>query len=394
MSSAHGVLRGWAVGIRQLWALSRKELRQLVRDRALFGFVIYIFTLDLLLNATGGWSDLRHTPLSVRDLDQSALSRELAARLRAPYFARVSPAPNPELAEDSLDRGAARLVLELPPELSTRVARHSEQVALQLLVDSSKVFIGYMAGSYVTEITETLNQELAGEQLRRRGLDPQALPRVSNEQRTIYTVTGNDGWSHALSGLLAMLTFACVTLPGTALVREKERGTAEQLLVSPLTPLGILGPKIASMTLVSVLGVLLALFGILGPLVGLPCRGSVLLLLAVSALFAAATAGLGILLATLSRTTAQLGLLAILVVLPIVQLSGLWNTVETMPLLLRYLIELSPLRHFAFVLYGILLQGSGLRLLWPHVLAMLLFGAGVFAVGARRFATQLAAGGV
>jgi ABC-2 type transport system permease protein len=180
--SAARLLTRWAVDLRQLWALSLEELRQLVRDRALFGFAIYIFTLDLVLNATGGWSDLRRTRLSVRDLDQSALSRELVARLRAPYFLRVSPAPTPEGAESVLDRGEARAVLELPPDLSTRVARHSEQVAVQLLVDTSKVFIGYMAGSYVTQITETLNQELSAEQLRRLGVDPRTLPRVENDQ--------------------------------------------------------------------------------------------------------------------------------------------------------------------------------------------------------------------
>lgn len=386
-------LRRGSIVARQLWALSLKELRQLVRDRAVFGFVLYIFTLDLLLNASGGWSDLANTPLSVRDLDQSELSRELVARLRAPYFRPVSPAMTPEAGERALDRGEAKLILELPPDLSARVANSSEQVPVQVLIDSSKVFTAYMAGSYTVEITETLNEGLAAGQLRRLGIEPSSLPRVENAQRTIHTVAANDGWSHALSGLLAMLTFACVMLPGTALVREQERGTAEQLLVSPLTPLGVLIPKVASMTLVSVLGMAVAIFGILQPLVDLPCRGSVALLLGMTAAFASATAGLGIFLATLSRTTAQLGLLTILIVLPIVQLSGLWNTVATMPVLLRHLIELSPLRHFSFAIYGILLKGWGLGSVWRHALAMVLFGVAVFALAAWRSRAQAWAGG-
>jgi ABC-2 type transport system permease protein len=181
-------------------------------------------------------------------------------------------------------------------------------------------------------------------------------------------------------------------LPGTALVREKERGTAEQLLVSPLTPLAILLSKIAAMTLVSVLGMIVAIFGVLTPLVGLSCRGSMVLFLGMTAAYACATAGLGIFLATLTRTSAQLGLLTLLVVLPLVQLSGLWNTVETMPVALRLLIELSPLRHFGFVVYGILLKGSGLAELWPHALAIVSFGATVFVLAARRFQAQFAAG--
>jgi ABC-2 type transport system permease protein len=190
-----------------------------------------------------------------------------------------------------------------------------------------------------------------------------------------------------------MLTFACVMLPGAALVREKERGTAEQLLVSPLTPLGIVVPKVLSMAFVSVVGTAFGIFVVLTPLVGLPCRGSVTLLLLLTAAYAATMGGLGILLATLSRTTAQLGLLTILTAVPLVQLSGLWNTIESMPLALGRIVELSPLRHFSFVVYGILIKGCGLDVLWPHALTIAAFGAALFTLAVTRFHAQFASGG-
>jgi ABC-2 type transport system permease protein len=190
-----------------------------------------------------------------------------------------------------------------------------------------------------------------------------------------------------------MLTFACVMLPGAALVREKERGTAEQLLVSPLTPLGIVVPKVLAMAFVSVVGTAFGIFAVLAPLVGLHCRGNVGLLLLLTAAYAATMGGLGILLATLSRTSAQLGLLTILTAVPLVQLSGLWNTIESMPAVLARVVELSPLRHFSFIVYGILIKGCGLDVLWTHALTIVVFGAALFVLAVTRFHRQFAAGG-
>jgi ABC-2 type transport system permease protein len=185
-----------------------------------------------------------------------------------------------------------------------------------------------------------------------------------------------------------MMTVACILLPGSAMVREKERGTIEQLLVSPLTPLQVMLPKVVAMVLVMMAGTALALFGIMQPVFGVPIRGSVPLFLLMTAVYAFTNAGLGLVAATFSRTASQVGLLALLMVMPIVTLSGTWTPLEGMPQALDTLMLLSPLRHFIEIAYGILLRGAGLDTLWDSALAMTLLGCGLFALGASRFRRQ------
>jgi ABC-2 type transport system permease protein len=375
---------------RQLVALLGKELLQLIRDRALFGYVVYIFTLNIVINAASASTELRHTPVLVRDADRSALSRELARGLREPYFKVESSSESDESVSRRLDRGDVRLALELPSGLERRVGEAREPARVQALVDSSKAISGYLTSSYAARITETLNRDLILQRLAQRGVDPRTLPRVENERRTLYNFAGDERWSSAISMLLTMMTVACVLLPAAALVREKERGTAEQLLVSPLSPLQILVPKVLAMVLVSLVGTAVSVFLIMGPLFSVPCRGSPALFLTLTAIYAFANAGLGVVLGTFSRTTAQVGLLVMLTVMPLVQLSGTWGAVESMPSVLRYGMLVSPLRHFIVITYGVLLKGVGLEVLWPQALAIAGLGLLLFGAAAARFRGQFA----
>jgi len=147
-------------------------------------------------------------------------------------------------------------------------------------------------------------------------------------------------------------------------VREKERGTIEQLLVSPLSALQVMLAKVGSMVVVMLAGTAIALFGIMQPVYGVPAKGSLPLLFALTAVYAFATAGLGLAAATFARTSGQTGLLVMLIVMPMVTLSGTWTPFESMPAWLRGVMTLSPLRHFVDIVYSILLRGAGLDVLW------------------------------
>jgi ABC-2 type transport system permease protein len=300
-SSRHTARRS----LRTFLALLEKELVQLYRDRAIFFFICYIFTLDIVIHAAGSSVELRRETVFVRDFDNSALSRELVARLRPPYFRTQGAGADPGNDERALERGEARLVLEFPRGFAEQVTAAREPAQIQAVVDSSKVLSGYLASGYAARITETLNEELAVERLSRLGLDPRSLPRVENEVRLAYNFAGDDRWTTALSMLFTMMTFACVLLPAAAMVREKEHGTLEQLLVSPLTPFEILAPKVLSMVLVSVVGTTISVLGVLGPVLGVPCRGSLSLFLMLTAVYAFTNAGLGVLVGVFARTTAQ-----------------------------------------------------------------------------------------
>jgi ABC-2 type transport system permease protein len=161
------------------------------------------------------------------------------------------------------------------------------------------------------------------------------LPQVQNDIRVWYNPNQEDSWFMGISEMLNIATVFAVLLPAAAMVREKERGTVEQLIVSPLSPFGILLPKVVSMTGVILCGVALSLFLVLIPVFAIPVKGSLLLFFALSGLYVFTTAGLGLFAATIARNLAQAGMLSILILAPMLFLSGAWTPPEAMPGWLR-----------------------------------------------------------
>ncbi len=381
-------MRGPSYWLRQISALTVKELRQLWRDRPLLVYVAYCFTLELVLVA-GGTHELSHAPLLVRDADHSFASRELVHGFREPWFTLRAEVSDPDDALRSIDHGKAMLFLDIPPSFARDLSRGGDPVNVQLVVDASRVVSAYLAPSYATRIVDGVSSDWAARNLGRLGLDAASLPVIENRRRTWYNPNLDDTWGNALSDLLNMMTIVCVLLPGAAAVREKEHGTIEQLLVSPLSAFQVMLSKVLSMVLVALLGTAVA-FGLLQALYALPARGSLALFFAITALYAFTNAGLGLVLSTLARSTAQVGLLILLILVPILQLSGTWSPIESEPEFLQLVMNLSPLRHFVTVTYGILLRGVGLDVLWPRVAAIAGLGAACFGMGLWRFRRQFA----
>ncbi|MDH5195308.1 MAG: ABC transporter permease, partial [Nitrospira sp.] len=173
-------------------------------------------------------------------------------------------------------------------------------------------------------------------------------------------------------------------------VREKEHGTVEQLLVSPVTPLQIMLSKVLAMTLVILAATALAMATVLQPIFGVPIKGSVSLFFLVTVLYSFTTAGLGLFAATVTKNQAQIGMLALLVISPMLLLSGITTPLEAMPPWVQSLMALSPLRYYIDVTYGVLLKGVGLELLWDSILALALLGGSLFGLGMWRFRRQFA----
>jgi ABC-2 type transport system permease protein len=261
---------------------------------------------------------------------------------------------------------------------------------VQALIDTSQANTGYLASSYAARIVARFSEDQARRNILRAGGDLRLAPSIRNELRVWYNPGLNDQWFNTISELLTMVTVACILLPAAAMIREKERGTLEQLLVSPLTPLQIMLSKLLSMMLVMLCGTTVAVFGIMMPFYGVPFVGSVPLFFLLTALYAFTNAGLGLVAATFARNSAQVGLVVLLMVMPIVMLSGTWTPMESMPAWLRALMYLSPLRHFIEIAYGILLRGAGFGVLWDSVLPMAAIGVALFALGLARFRTQFA----
>ena len=372
-------LRRW---LTQVSALMTKEWKQLYRDRALLSFVIFIFTLDILLASGAPALDLKQTPIGIIDRDHSALSRELIYKLPAQQFTVVPMADQ----DHALERGELRGVLTIPHGFEKDLLR-AQSPALQLVVDASDANLGFLLSSYTERILFTLSGELVGGQAAAQGRAV-VLPQIDIQPRTRFNPSLTESWYATLSELLTMVTVACILLPAAALVREKERGTVEQLLVSPLSPLQIVLAKAFAMTSVVLLGSLVAVGLVMHQLVGVPFVGSPWVFFSLIALYAITSSGLGVLASTFARNSGQVGLIVVLLVMPIIMLSGTWSLRESMPDWLQNMVAFSPMTYFVDIAYGVLLKGSDMAVLWPKALKMSLLGLAFWALGVYRFQRQ------
>ncbi len=365
--------------------MTLKELKQLSRDPILLVVIGYFFTADIYIAGVGVSIDLRNAPIAVMDRDHSAASRELIYRFQPPYFRFQQAVESDREAVRLLDEGEVLAVIDIPENLQ-RDLLAGRQVAVQMQVDASNATLGTLATSYAARIVARFGQEMA-----ERGMGSaqlQALPVVEERQRVYYNPNQSDPWFMSISELLTILTMLSLMLPAAAAVREKERGTIEQLAVSPLSSTQILLPKVLAMGLTLLGGVAASLFLIIEPIFQVPIAGSIPLFFLATALFVFATSGLGLFIATLSRNLGQVVMLVILIMMPLLLLSGAWTPPEAMPALLRHAMHLSPLFYYTELAYAILLKGAGMEILWPPMLQLTLLGGVVFGFGVWRFRRQ------
>jgi len=380
-------MRGVSVWLRRLWVLTVKELRQFVREPVLLLFMVWLFTGNIYMQGSSVSMQLTSASLWTHDADKSAASRELLYRFRPPYFRHQGEIAHPQEGLRLLDQGKAMVLLDIPPHFEEALMR-GEPTAVQMQVDGTHSVPSLLAASYAARIVGEFGLEAA---LAREGLATarlEAVPVILDDQRVWFNPNQKDTWFMPISELLEGITILSILLPAAALVREKERGTLEQLLVAPLSPLQIMLPKVLAMTVVILAGVSLSLFTVILPVFDVPVKGSLPLFYAVTALYVFANAGLGLFAATLARNLAQIGLLSLLIVAPIILLSGLWTPPEAMPEWLRLGTLVSPLRHYIDATYGILLKGAGVDLLWDSILALGLVGGVIFAFGVWRLRHQ------
>ncbi len=368
-------------------AMTVKELKQLVRDPVLLLIIAYFFTADVYLAGSGINLSLRNASVMVIDHDHSAASRELIYRFRQPYFEYKGEISGKNKAEKLLDKGQVLAVLDIPENFQ-RLLLQGHPTAVQFQVDTSNTVLGTLATSYATQITADFGRDFVTKRLRLNVEQMAALPIIQNRYRVLYNPNRIDSWFMTIMELLSVITMLSMMLPAAAAVREKERGTIEQLAVSPLSSLQILLPKVISMGLVILLGVAVSLFLIIIPVFHLPVKGSIGLFFAITALYVFTASGIGLFIATISRSLAQVTMLVILLMMPILLLSGAWTPPEAMPQAMRWAMALSPLSYFNEMSYAILLKGAGVDILWDSLLGLSVLGVVFFSFGVWRFRKQ------
>ncbi len=378
-------MKGILLWLDRVAVMTLKELKQLSRDPILLVVIGYFFTADIYIAGAGISIDLKNAPIAVIDRDHSAASRELIYRFQPPYFNFQQELESNRQAVRLLDEGRVLAVIDIPEHFQ-RDLLAGRQVAVQMQVDASNATLGTLATTYAARIVARFGMELA-----ERGMGPvqlQALPVVEDRQRVYYNPNQADTWFMSISELITVITMLSLMLPAAAAVREKERGTIEQLAVSPLSPTQILLPKVLAMGLAVMGGVAAALFLIIEPIFHVPIKGSIPLFFFATALYVFASSGLGLFIATLSRNLGQVVMLVLLIMMPMLLLSGAWTPPEAMPTLLREAMHLSPLFYLTEMSYAILLKGAGMEILWKQMLQLALLGCVVFAFGVWRFRRQ------
>lgn len=371
---------------RRLAAMTQKEVLQLGRDLPLLLFLLYSFSLSVYISGIGITMQLRNADLLVHDGDHSLSSRELIHRFQPPYFRFKGEIADPREGLRQLDEGTAMVLLDIPPRFHEALAA-GESTSVQLLVDTTNAPQGLSAASYALRIAGQFGSE-AG--LGALGLSAPyaAVPMVTSAHRVWFNPNQDETWFQSISHVLRMITVFAVLLPAVALVREKERGTVEQLLVSPLSPFQIMLSKVLAMTAVILMCTAIAVYGVLRPVFHVPMKGAAWGFFLLTALHIFTTAGLGLVAATVARNQAQVGMMTLFVVGPMMLLSGLNSPYESMPGWVQTVMAFSPLRYYIDITYGVLLKGAGLDVLWKPVVTMVLLGGGLFGFGMWRFRRQ------
>ncbi len=354
--------------------LVRKELIQVVRDPRLLRMVIVAPILQLLAFGYAVSTDVRATPTYVVDQDNTAASRDLTTTFFASqYFNRVGASGRPRDLVAAIDRGDAMVGLVIPRGFARAAGRNEAEV--QVVLDGTSSNTATIAMGYSQRIVQAWALEHAGTpivppiELRERAW---FNPALSSRDYNVPAVIGN------------VLMILSLMLTALAVVREREGGTLEQLMVSPLTPTElIIGKTVPFAILCMVDLVLITTVALLWFRV--PFHGSLPLLLLAGLLYLASMLGLGLLISTVSNTQQEAVLTSFLVIMPLMLLSGFMFPVASMPAGFRWLTLLNPVRHFLEIVRAVFLKGAGLPALWPQFLALALIGASVLVLSARRF---------
>lgn len=370
---------------RTVLALTLKEFMSLVRDRFLLGFVIYAFTASVYVQATGNTQDIRNAAIVIADEDHSALSLRLQDMLPQPHFRPPRLIEAGEI-DALMESGEATFALRVPPRFEADVLA-GRRPAVQLLVDATAIS---QAGLGAAHIAASLEQEMA-DFLRGRGHAHASAGAAPFQVRTAFNQGLVSTWFTGVAELLDATTMLAILLAGAAIVREREHGTLEHLLAMPVRPSEIMAAKTIANGIVIIALTVFSLRLVVEGVLGLEPQGSVMLFLAGVGAYLFFAGSLGVFLGTISRSMPQLALLFILVVLPMLLLSGNTTPLEGMPDWLQRVMQVSPSTHYVALAQGVLIRGADFSVVWPHFAWTLAIGAIFFAFSLLRFRRFLAA---
>ncbi len=366
-----------------------KEFIQIGRDPRMKGVIFLMPIIQLLVFGYAVSTDVKHVATTVYDLDNSVASRELIARfVESGYFDIVTYATNPNHVRELMDRGEVRAVVQMNKGFEEDL-RAGRSATLQLIVDGTESNTAGIVLDYSAKITGEFSQKIVATRLSRiKGMS--LRPAAVRLQTRAWFNENLESRNFYIPGVIAIVVMLItLMLSSMAVVREKEIGTMEQIMVTPITSTEfILGKTIPFALIGFVDVVLITVLGVFW--FEVPIRGSLLMLFGATAVYLMTTLGVGLLISTVSETQQQAMMSTFFFYLPAVLLSGFMFPIANMPTGIQWLTYLNPLRYFLVIVRGIFLKGVGPVVLWPQMAALAVMGVVVLWLASRRFQKTLA----
>ncbi|MBX3687869.1 ABC transporter permease [Dokdonella sp.] len=365
-----------------IFRLGVKELWSLARDPMMLVLILYVFTGAVYTAATAMPETLHNAPIAIVDEDDSPLSQRIVSAFYPPQFT-MPQLLRMDAVDAGMDAGQYTFALHIPQGFQRDVLA-SRVPELQLNVDATRMSQAFTGSGAVQQIVMGEVNEFVQ---RQRGT---AAAPVDLALRARFNPALEKGWFGGLNQIINQITMLSIILTGAALLRERERGTIEHLLVMPVTPFEIMLSKVWAMGLVVLLAAALSLNLVVRGMLQVPVEGSLPLFFTGAALCLFATTSMGIFLATLARNMAQFGMLMVLTIMPLQMLSGGSTPRESMPELVQDIMLAAPTTHFVELGQAILFRGAGIEVVWKQFLWLAVIGVALFALSLARFRKTIA----
>lgn len=367
----------------RLMLLMRKEFLQFFRNIPLIIIVLYCVTMDVY-SAGSVSMDIHNFPLAVYDLDKSEQSSNVIDKLKEPYFQITHVIEDEGEVEELIESGKISVVVVFPKDFGKKIASY-QTAEMQTILDGSLSNASQLALGYISKIIEEHNNNILFTKWKVSNITKSSVPYITIENRYLYNPNLTDKWNFSLQELFIDVTLIGILLIATAMVNEKQFGTIEQLMVTPLKNYEIMISKIVPMIAIIMTGTFIAVFVSLKTWIGMPLSGSILAFFLVTLIYIFTVTGLGLMISTISSNLSDTVLISILVLVPIMFLSGAFVPIESMPGWMQRLVDLSPLKYYINIGTGILLKGNSLFLMWKDLVSLFILGVLSFTVGALRF---------
>jgi ABC-2 type transport system permease protein len=365
-----------------------KELIQVLRDNRLRVMLIFPPLFQLIIFGYAANLDVKHIRTAVRDLDQSVESRDLIARFSSSkYFDIVSFPQTPKEIEGLIKKGEIALSIEVPSGFSRKLKK-GDTASVQILIDGTESNTAMIALGYISRILSDFSTMVLVKRLDRAGMTGFEEAGVEVEQRTWFN-PNFESRLFFIPGVIASIAFLVpIILTAQAVVREREIGTLEQIMVTPIRSWELVVGKTLPFALLGLLDVIMiALIGVFW--FEVPLRGNPFILLLGNVLFLMSSVGIGLFISTISSTQQQAQISTFFFSMPAFILSGFVFPLENLPAWIQYLTYANPLRYFLVIIRGVFLKGNGLDILWPQMLALAILGGLMILMSSLRFQKRL-----